>query len=131
MLTFEIKKVMQINLNHSEIAVGLICLACFLLSTFFVGKFWIKFRSRRWIVTTFWGLLAAWCVIVDGERMKETGTIIIIACGAAQSIIFQLMSTYERLKINIGNNVSIEADNKGPSNLPGGEAQSAPVPEGK
>jgi hypothetical protein len=102
---------MQINLNHSEMVVGLICLACFLLSTFFIGKWWVKFRSRRWIVTTFWGLLAAWCVIVDGERLQETGTIIIIACGATQSIIFQLMSTYERLKINIGNNISLEAEN--------------------
>ncbi|GAB6121002.1 hypothetical protein [Dysgonomonas termitidis] len=101
----------QLNLNHSEIAVGLICLACFLLSTFFVGKFWVKFRSRRWIVTVFWGILAAWCVIVDGERIRETATIIVVACGAAQSIIFQLMSTYERLKINIGNQVSIEANN--------------------
>ncbi|MBF0649175.1 hypothetical protein IR083_10115 [Dysgonomonas sp. GY75] len=102
----------QLNLNHSEIAVGLICLACFLLSTFFVGKWWTKFRSRRWIVTVFWGILAAWCVIVDGERIRETATIIVVACAAAQSIIFQLMSTYERLKINIGNNISLEADNK-------------------
>ncbi len=101
----------QLNLNNSEIAVGLICLACFLLSTFCIGKWWGKFRSRRWIVTVFWGLLAAWCVIVDGERLRETGTIIIVACGAAQSIISQLVSTYERLKINIGNNISLEAEN--------------------
>jgi hypothetical protein len=102
----------QLNLNPSEIAVGLICLACFLLSTFFIGKWWVKFRSRRWIVTVFWGILAAWCVICDGERMKETGAIIVIGCAAAQSIIFQLMSTYERMKINIGNNISIEAHNE-------------------
>lgn len=111
----------QLNLNPSEIAVGLICLACFLLSTFIVGKWWVKFRSRRWIVTVFWGLLAAWCVICDGHRMKETGTIIIIACGAAQSIIFQLMSTYERMKINIGNNISIEAHNEKRKEVPDGE----------
>ncbi|MBF0651064.1 hypothetical protein IR083_19800 [Dysgonomonas sp. GY75] len=102
----------QINLNYSEISVGIVALAGFLLSTFFIGKWWPKFRSRRWIVTAFWGVLTAWCVIVDGERMKETASIIVVSCGAAQSIIFILATTFEHLKINIGSNLSIEADNK-------------------
>ncbi|GAB6119234.1 hypothetical protein [Dysgonomonas termitidis] len=102
----------QINLNYSEIAVGLVALATFISSTFVTGRWYPKFRSRRWIITVFWGVLTAWCVICDGERMKETASLIVVACGAAQSIIFILASTFEHLKINIGSNLSIEADNK-------------------
>jgi hypothetical protein len=102
----------QIDLNYSEVGVGIVALAGFLLSTFVTGKWWPKFRSRRWIITVFWGILAAWLIIVDGQRMKETAAIIVVACGAAQSIIFILASTFEHLKINIGSNLSIEADNK-------------------